>query len=43
MQNDEGAKPPRSYPEASLKPYGSQPVGTLKRTRGYPEAILRLS
>jgi hypothetical protein len=34
---------PRGYPEATLRPSGGQPVGTLKPPRGYPEATLRLS
>src|SRR5664279_3372036 len=35
-------KPPSGYPEATLRPSGSQPVGTRKPPSGYPEATLRL-
>src|ERR1035437_5034913 len=31
-----------SHPQATLRLTGSQPVGTLKPPRGYPEATLRL-
>jgi hypothetical protein len=31
------------YPEAYLRPYGGQLVGTLRPPRDYPEATLRLS
>src|ERR1019366_2364869 len=43
MMNDE--KPlrlPSGYPEATLRPCSSQPVGTQKPPSGYPEATLRL-
>ena len=30
MMNDECFKPPLGYPEATLRPSGGQPVGTLK-------------
>ena len=49
MQNAEWRMPgaafrlPRGYPEATLRPSGGQPVGTLKPPRGYLEATLRLS
>ena len=33
---------PRGHPEATLRPCGSQPVGTPRLPRGYPEATLRL-
>ena len=35
-------KPPRSHPEATLRPSGSQPVGTRKPPWSHPEATLRL-
>ena len=37
-----GSKPPRGYPEATLRPSGSQPVGTQKLPSGSPQATPRL-
>jgi hypothetical protein len=42
MNDENPAKLPWSHPHATLKPSGSQPVGTQKAPRSHPEATLRL-